>query len=280
VESTEKLMRFTERGIPSYGVVVPNAGVTSPMTLMGTLALGNAEFLAQTVLEQMSRPGKPAVYEALLTVGDMRMGAYAPGAIETGIMAMGCVQMARYYNMPSGVFAGLTNAQVNDAQAGFETGMSALAAVQAGANVVRIGGLLGALMTLDYAKAVIDNEIALMLKRVVRGLEFSEENLALDAIAEVGPGGMFMDTLHTLRRMRTTGFLPQIADRDDRATWEAKGALDSGARAMRRVHEILARDNPALFAPDVDARIRAEFEGLVAGDATVEWPTGPERRQE
>ena len=82
---------------------------------------------------------------------------------------------------------------------------------------------------------------------------------------------MFMDTRHTLKRMRTTALLPEIADRNPRQQWEAKGALDSHARAMRRVREILTRDNPAVFSPDVDARIRAEFEGLVSGDAAAEW---------
>ncbi len=274
VESTEKLMRFTERQVPSYGVVVPNAGLTSPLTLTGTLAQCNAEFLAQTALVQMSHPGTPLIYEVLPTVADMRTGAYASGAIETGILMMGCAQMARYYNVPSGGFVGLTNAKVNDAQSGFETGMSALAAVLAGVDLLNMGGLLDALMAFDFAKAVIDNEIALMLKRVKRGLEFSEENLALDVIAEVGPGGMYMDTSHTLQWMRTTALLPEIADRSPRQRWEAEGALDAHSRAMKRVHEILTRGNPAVFAPDVDARIRAKFEGLVAGDAVVEWLSG------
>ena len=78
VESTEKLMRFGERGIPSYGAIAPNAGVTAPFTLLGTLAQCNAEFLAMSVLAQMSRPGTPFVYSTLPTVGDMRAGPMRP----------------------------------------------------------------------------------------------------------------------------------------------------------------------------------------------------------
>ena len=269
VESTEKLMRLTERGIPSYGVVAPNAGVSAPFTLTGTLALANAEFLAQAALEQMVRAGKPIIYEPLPTVADMRTGAYAPGAIETGIILMGCAQMARFYNVPSGGFSGLSNAKTNDAQSGFETGMSTAVTVLAGADLLNMGGLLDALMVFDFAKAVIDNEIALMLKQTGRGLQFSEENLALDVIAETGPGGMFLDKLHTIQRMRATALLPEIADRAPRNQWEAEGMPDSQTQAMRRVREILTRDNPAVFSPDVDARIRAEFEDLVAGDAVA-----------
>ncbi len=269
VESTEKLMRFTERGIPSYGVVAPNAGVSAPLTLAGTLALTNAEFLAQAALEQMSLPGKPIIYDPLPTVADMRTGAYAPGAIETGVLVMGCSQMARFYNIPSGGFVGLTNAKTNDAQSGFETGISTASAVLAGANLLNMGGLLDALMVFDFPKAVIDNEIALMLKQAVRGLQFSKQNLALDVIAETGPGGMFLDKDHTFQRMRTTALLPEIANRSPRNQWEAENRPDSQIQAMQRVREILKSDNPAVFSTDVDARIRAEFVDLVPGNAVT-----------
>lgn len=266
-ESTEKLMRFTEVGIPSYGVPAPSAGLSAPLSLMGTVALINAEFLAQVTLEQISRPGKPVVYDTLPTVADVRTGAYAPGGIETGILVMGCIQMARFYNIPSGGLVGLTNAKTNDAQSGFETGMSSMAALLAGADLLRIGGLLGALMVFDYAKAVIDNEIALMLKQTARGLQYSEENLALEVIKETGPGGMFMGKPHTIERMRSTALLPEIASRLTWEQWEAKGAPDSQKQAMKRVHEILSHDNPAVFSAELDGRIQAEFEALVPGDA-------------
>jgi trimethylamine--corrinoid protein Co-methyltransferase len=133
--------------------------------------------------------------------------------------------------------------------------------------MLNMGGLLDALKAFDFAKLAIDDEIALMLKRIKRGLEFSPENLSLDAIAEIGPGGTFMTHKQTRKLMKTVGLLPRIADRDPRDMWIKKGALDSQARAMQRVREILMRDNPAVFSPDVDARIRAKFEGLVRGDS-------------
>ena len=152
-------------------------------------------------------------------------------------------------------------------------GMSAVAALLAGLDLFVMGGLLDGLMVFDFAKAVIDSEISLMLKQTARGLRFSEENLALDVIAEVGPGGLFLDKLHTLQRMRSTALLPEIADRAPRDEWEASGSPDSQTHAMHRVREILTRDNPAVFSPDVDAHIRAEFEGLVAGEAMA-WGEG------
>ncbi len=266
-DSTQDLIIFSEKNLPSYFSIVPNAGLTSPLTLLGTLAQCNAEFLAAGVLTEMICPGKEVLYSTLPTVADMRSGAYSPGAIETGILHMGCAQMARFYNIPSGGYIGLTNAKVNDAQSGFETGMSVVAGYLGGVDVFNMAGLLDALMAFDFAKAVIDNEIALMLKRIRRGFEFSEENFALDQIAEIGPGGMFAGTEHTLERMRTAMLLTEVADRDPRAQWLERGGLDAHARALQKAKEILTRDNPAVFSAEVDARVRAAFPGLVAGDA-------------
>jgi trimethylamine---corrinoid protein Co-methyltransferase len=266
-DSTQMLIFFTELGLPCYPTIVPNAGLTSPLTLLGTLAQGNAEFLAAAVLEQMVRPGKATIYATLPTVADMRSGAYAPGAIETGVLFVGHAQMAHFYNVPNGGYIGLTNSKVNDAQSGYETGMSLALGIAAGVDMFNTGGLLDALMSFDFAKAVIDDEIFMMAKRARRGFEFSEDNLALDLIREVGPAGMFMDNAHTLERMKTTAFLPEISDRDARAQWIERGALDSQARAMRKVQDILTRENPGLFSPEVDARVRTAFTGLVAGDS-------------
>ncbi len=266
-DATELLIYLTENGLPGYSSVVPNAGLTSPLTLVGTLAQGNAEFLGWATLQQMVRSGAEIIYSAFPTVGDMRTGSYAPGGIETGIMGMAFAQMARYYNVPSAGYVGLTNAKVADAQAGFEKGMSPSIGVLAGLDLVNVAGLIDALMTFDFSMMVIDDEIMSMIKRIKRGLEFSADNLALDLIAEAGPAGMFLDKQHTVDRMKSCAVLPQVANRDMRETWLENGAVDAQGRAMQRVRDILTRDNPAVFSPEVDARIRAEFSGLVAGDS-------------
>jgi len=267
IESTEAVLYLTEKGLPVYGTIVPNAGMTAPMTLLGTLALGNTEFLALSVLMQMVRPGTPLIYAVLSTVADMRTGNYAPGAIETGILQMAHSQMAQFYNVPSGGYIGLTNAHTNDAQSGYETGMDTTAALLAGTDMFNMGGLLDGLMAFDFGKAVIDNEIALMLKQIKRGIEFSEEDLSLELIEEVGPGGTYMDKPHTTKHMRTTALLSKISTHEMRDRWKNEGRPDVSTRAMNEVRKILTRDNPAVFSAGVDAKIRTRFKNLVAGNA-------------
>jgi trimethylamine--corrinoid protein Co-methyltransferase len=264
---TEQLVYLTEKSLPVYCTIAPNGGMTAPMSLPGTLALGNAEFLVAGVLMQMIRPETPLIYAVLSTVADMRKGNYAPGGIETGIMQMGHCQMARFYNVPSGGYIGLTNAHLDDVQSGYETGMSATSALLGGADMFNMGGLLSSLLTFDFGKAVIDNEIGLMLKRIHQGLEFSTENLSLELISKVGSGGSYLDEADTFHRMRTTALMPSIAFRDVRAAWEDMGKSDAHSRALTEATRILTRDNPAVLSPQVDAKIRDRFKGLAAGNA-------------
>jgi trimethylamine--corrinoid protein Co-methyltransferase len=264
--STENVMFFAKEGLPVYPTIVPNAGLTSPMSMAGTLVQGNAEFLSALVLMQMVKEGTPTIYATLGTVADMRSGAYTSGGIECGMLHMAFAQMARFYNVPAGGYVGLTNSKVNDAQAGYETGMSGIAGLLGGMDMFNIGGLIDALKTFDFAKAVIDDEMAQMMKRVKRGISFSDDDLGVDLIKEIGPGGSFITVKHTISRMKTEAVMTKMADRDARTIWEKRGATDIQAKAMKRAKEIMASHTEPLIPPELDEKIRAAFPGLVAGE--------------
>jgi trimethylamine---corrinoid protein Co-methyltransferase len=228
--STENVMFFAKEGLPVYPTIVPNAGLTSPMSMAGTIVQGNAEFLSALVLMEMVKEGTPTIYATLGTVADMRSGAYTSGAIECGMLHMAYAQMARFYDVPAGGYVGLTNAKLNDTQAGYETGMSGVAGLLGGMDMFNIGGLIDALKTFDFAKAVIDDEVAQMMKRLKRGVSFSDEDLGLNLIKEIGPGGSFITAKHTISRMKTEAVMTKIADRDARSIWIKKGATDTQPR--------------------------------------------------
>jgi len=270
-DSTEMLMFFAENDATSYGTVCPMGGISTPMSLVGMLTLMNAEWLAAAVLAQMSKPGTGQIYNFLPVFADMRDGAYSPGAIEVGMMTSAVSQMARFYNVPSGGYLGLTNSKVNDAQAGFEKGMSPLLAALSGVDFIVMGGQLDALMSFDFAQVVIDNEIALMIKRARDGFGFSDESMALDVqeIKDTGPAGMFAGNPGTLKRMHTATFLPEMADRKIREQWEEDGSSNIHQRALNYARTILAEPNLAAFDAETDARVRAGFDGLVAGDSIL-----------
>ncbi len=264
--STEMVMYYSKEGLPVYPTIVPNAGLTSPMSMAGTLAQGNAEFLAAATLMQMVKEGTPLIYATLATVADMRTGAYTSGGIECGMLHMAFAQIAHFYNVPCGGYIGLTNSKLNDAQAGYETGMSAMGGLVSGMDMFNIGGLIDALKTFDFAKAVIDDEVAQMMKRVKRGVNFSDEDLALDLIKQVGPGGSYIVAKHTISRMKTEAVMTKMADRDPRTIWEKKGATDIQTRAMKKVKEIMKSNTTSLLSPEADEKLRAEFLGMISGE--------------
>jgi trimethylamine---corrinoid protein Co-methyltransferase len=263
--STENVMYFAKEGLPVYPTIVPNAGLTSPMSMSGTLAQGNAEFLSALVLMQMVKEGTPTIYATLATVADMRSGAYTSGAIECGMLHMAFAQMSRFYDVPCGGYIGLTNAKINDAQAGYETGMSAVGGLVGGMDMFNIGGLIDALKTFDFAKAVIDDEIAQMMKRLKRGISFAEDDLAINLIKEVGPGGSYIVAKHTMSRMKTEAVMTKMADRDARTAWVKKGSMDIQARAMKKVKEIMVNNTTPFISPELDEKLRAAFPGMVPG---------------
>jgi trimethylamine--corrinoid protein Co-methyltransferase len=264
--STENVMYFAKEGLPVYPTIVPNAGLTSPMSMAGSLVQGNAEFLSALLLMQMTKEGTPTIYATLGTVADMRSGAYTSGAIECGMLHMAFAQMARFYNVPCGGYVGLTNSKLNDAQAGYETGMSGIAGVLGGMDMFNIGGLIDALKTFDFAKAVIDDEMAQMMKRMKHGVSFTDEDLAVNLIKEIGPGGSFITAKHTISRMKTEAVMTKIADRDARTIWVKKGATDTQTKAMKKAKEIMTTNTAPLISPEVDSAIREAFPGLIAGD--------------
>ena len=266
--STENVIYFAKEGLPVYPTIVPNAGLTSPMSMAGTLVQGNAEFLATATLMQMVKEGTPTIYATLATVADMRTGAYTSGGIECGMLHMAFAQIARFYNVPCGGYIGLTNSKVNDAQAGYETGMSAMGGMDSGMDMFNIGGLIDALKTFDFAKAVIDDEVAQMMKRVKRGVSFSDEDLAVNLIKEIGPGGSFIVAKHTISRMKTEAVMTKLADRDARTAWVKKGSMDIQARAMKKAKDIMNNNTASLIAPEMEEKLRAEFAGLVSGELT------------
>jgi trimethylamine--corrinoid protein Co-methyltransferase len=158
--------------------------------------------------------------------------------------------------------AGMTDSKIPDIQAGFEKGMSLVLAALAGSNYIHhAAGMLENMNSVAAEQYVIDNDIAGMALRVLRGIEVSEESLALDVIDRVGPGGHFLMEEHTLDHMRSELFYPSaVVDRQGRESWQETGGLDARERAKRIAREILATHRPEPLDPEVVQWVRDRFE--------------------
>jgi trimethylamine--corrinoid protein Co-methyltransferase len=247
-------------------VVVPSeplCGATAPMTLAGNLVIQNVDSLAGVILAQMTTPGTPTLYGCISSITDLRDMKYLSGAVEMGLMNAASTQMARFYDLPIYVTAGMSDSKVNDAQAGYESAITNLMVALAGGNFIHdAAGFLEFCMTASYDKLVVDNEIIGMVMRAVDGIKVNDETLAFDLIKKAGPGGHFISARHTRRHMRSELYKPQHSDRENRDRWQKDGAKDSRQRATGKAQEILARPSQSVIPGDIRERIKQEIPGI------------------
>ena len=140
-------------------------------------------------------------------------------------------------------------------QTGHEKTLTALTAALAGTNLIYGLGMIESGVTFDYAQLVIDNEMARMVKQLVRGIRVDDETMAVDDIARVGSFGDFLSLDATMRHMRETS-QPELMDRRVREDWEARGGTDMYQRALGRAREILETHQPDPLPDDVRQQVR------------------------
>ncbi len=158
--------------------------------------------------------------------------------------------------------AGLTDAKIPDIQAGYEKGISSMAAVLAGANYIHhSAGFLESMLTVAYEQYVIDDDINGSVMRMVRGIEVNDETLSVALIDRVcrGGEGHYLGEQQTLKMATTEYYYPHTGDRQTRGNWRADGGLDMAARARRRARHILETHQPQPIPLEIDAAIRERF---------------------
>ena len=130
----------------------------------------------------------------------------------------------------------------------------------AGANLIYGAGMLDSGLIFSYAQLVIDNDIFKMIRKVMQGMHVDDENLAVDIIKSVGPGGDFLMQDHTMKYMRTLPSVPNLIERNNRENWLASGGKGLAERAAERAGEILANHKPVPLSDDATAALRAILE--------------------
>jgi trimethylamine--corrinoid protein Co-methyltransferase len=254
------LMEMALHGQPVVATPFTLAGAMSPVSLAGALAQQNAEALFLIALAQIVRPGTPMIYGAFTSNVDMRTGAPAFGTPEAVKGALASGQLARRYGLPWRS-SNTTASNVVDVQAAYESEMAVWGAVMGGVNLLYQGaGWLEGGLTASYEKLVIDAEILQMMSEVLQPLPVDEASLGFDAIADVGPGGHFFGTAHTLERYETAFYRPLVSDWRNFETWESDGARTATERANTIWKRLLAEAVP----PPLDDGIAEALDAFVA----------------
>ncbi len=228
------------------------AGSMSPATLAGTLVQQTAEILAVVTYAQLIRPGAPVMYGSFTSNVDMKSGSPALGTPEYTKAALASGQIARQLGLPYRS-SNTTMSNCNDAQAAYESQMSLWGAVMGGAHLINhAAGWLEGGLTASFEKLIIDAEMLQMLAETLRPIDLTDDELALDAIREVGPGGHHFGTAHTLARYESAFYAPMISSRENFERWQEAGSTDAAQRANATWKQLLKDYEQPPLDPGID----------------------------
>jgi trimethylamine--corrinoid protein Co-methyltransferase len=233
------------------------SGAMAPVSVAGTVAQLNAEALAGIIFAQMVNPGTPVVYGAFQTNIDLQSGAPVFGSPESQIALYASAQLARRQGLPfrsGGMFA---SSKIADAQAAYESVMVMLPAILARVNfILHAAGWLEGGLTAGYEKFILDCELLGAFHKFVRGLDLSEDALALEAIRGVEAGGHHLGTEHTMKHFRTAFYRSDLFDYNSYEQWAEEGARDAATRANEKYKKLLKQYEAPALDPAVDEALQ------------------------
>jgi trimethylamine--corrinoid protein Co-methyltransferase len=244
-EAVECAFRMAEAGMA--GRVLPGGvcGATAPVTIAGSTVTANAEILAGIVLLQLMRPGMRIEVKDFTYPQNMRTGSPAFGNIGVSLHGVVFSQIWRRYGIPAGMTTAYPSSKIPDFQCGYEKAIIALIAALSGINLQLVQGAIHGELTHHPVQAIIDDDLVGMIGRFLEGVEVSDETIALDLIAQVGPiPGEYLSKEHTRKWWRKEQFIPQVADTLTYPEWMKKGKKSCLGYAKEKMEEILAKHKP------------------------------------
>ncbi|HKJ27326.1 MAG TPA: trimethylamine methyltransferase family protein [Anaerolineales bacterium] len=267
---SQNLMDLARAGVPAEIVSMPLAGAAAPVTLIGSVVQHAAECISGMTIHQLAKSGSPIVWGGAPAIMDMRYGTTPMGAIETAMIDASYAQVGKYLGFPTHAYMGASDSKMIDAQAGMESGMTALVGALAGINMISGAGMLDFLVSQSLEKLVIDAEMIGMCKRLVEGVKVHTETLATAMFEDIHFKGEFLKQRVTRQLVKKEQYIPSsVLDRGSVRAWKQDGQKDAAARAGERVAALLSGYEP----PQTDAGKVKEVVSLVenlAKDAGME----------
>jgi trimethylamine---corrinoid protein Co-methyltransferase len=223
-------------------------GVTTPNHLEGAIVLGVASVLAALVLSQLIRNGSQFAIGLNLLIKGISNSGYICASPESNKAQSIFGQIARFYNMPSIGMTARTDAITVDQQSALEATYSIIASSLSGVN---LNLCLGNTNVLNYEYLIMANEIICMTKHFMKGIEVSEETIPLDIINEVGAGGEYITSPHTLKHFRTANYFPRYINRQHFSIWLKEDQKTMGQKLSLRVLDILSKPFETKLQEDI-----------------------------
>jgi trimethylamine---corrinoid protein Co-methyltransferase len=235
-------------------------GAMAPVTLAGALVQQTAESLGIIALCQLVRPGAPCVMGGFTSNVDMRTGSPAFGTPEYVHAVIAGAQLGRRLKLP--VRTSAVNASpVVDAQSTYETAFSLQAAILSHSHLINhAAGWLEGGLSASLEKIVVDAELLRNWAEILRPLDFSDDDLAVDAIKDTAAGGHFFVSPYTLACYQSAFYRPLLSDWSSFESWTEAGGRNATERATLIWKKLLADYQP----PPLDTAVREAIADYVA----------------
>jgi trimethylamine--corrinoid protein Co-methyltransferase len=251
--AAQNLMDLARAWVPAQMVSMPLAGAAAPVTLLGSIVQHAAESLSGIAIHQLAQPGAPIVWGGAPAIFDMRTGTTPMGAVETAMLDIGYAQVGKRLRLPTHTYLGASDAKIVDAQAGLESGVSAMLGALGGINMISGAGMLDFLACFSVEKLALDAEAIAMAQRLLAGVEQRTDTRATGSFALAGLKGDFLKLQETRRLFRLEQMLPSaVIDRGSLRAWHEAGSPDAFSRAKARVTELVARYTRPELPPDLE----------------------------
>jgi trimethylamine--corrinoid protein Co-methyltransferase len=255
-EALEKLMFLAEENLPSLYIPSSTAALNSPVTPAGAVALDNAGVLLGLVISQLVREGAPVIIPGMPQgTFDMQTLVTSYGEPERILPQA----MAHFYGVPMFAVGGASDAKLEDQQAAAETAMSLVVETFMGGDIIHDLGYIESGITFSFIQLALCDEIVSWIKAYTKEIEVSEETLALDVIAEIGPDGVYLNTDHTLRHYKERWY-PTLFERATYHAWFEKGGKSFSKRAQEKIDELLQGHRPE----PLPVKIKGEFRRIIS----------------
>jgi trimethylamine--corrinoid protein Co-methyltransferase len=238
--AAQNLIMLARAGVPAQMVPMPLAGVAGPVTLLGSIVQHAVESLSGIVIHQLASPGAPIVWGGAPTIFEMRHGTTPMGAVETAMIDAAYAQVGKSLGLPTHAYLGASDAKIMDAQAGMQSGMTALIGALGGINMISGAGMLDFLVCQSAEKLVIDAEGIAMAQRLLDGFQVRTDTLATEFFAGFNfkADFLYQEATRDLFRLEQVQH-SRVIDRGSLDQWQLDGSKDTFSRARDRVMEIV-----------------------------------------
>lgn len=256
-EDLAKVLWAAERDVPIVYLGGPTLGATSPMTGASALVVYLACALSGLAIIQLKKRGTGVCIGGVPQAMDLRSGRPSYGSPEMSLLSAAMADISRWLGVPFMGTAGASEAKVLDLQAAIESTVQVVLSGLSGATLVHDVGFLDCADIGSLESLVMNDEIIAMTRRILRGVEVTDETLLLDLIDRVGPGGQFMSERHTARHCRAEIWNPTLMDRESWVNWQAAGAQTMLDRIRAKLRKILATHRPPPLPNSAAEKIEA-----------------------